>query len=101
MVLNKSSKPRNLPRISKIPSSISLPVSVSAQSSVLSPNFNVTAKLRVVSGVTAEQVEALKNYVDFEDEQDKLKDILKGRNPRERYDNSPNLSLGVATPRHT
>ena len=85
---NKSPKPRNLPRMPKPPSSNSLPVSASALSSVLSPTFNVTAKLRVVSGVTAEQVEAPKNYVDFEDEPDKLKDILKGRNPRERYDNS-------------
>lgn len=84
---NKSPKPRNLPRISKIPSSNSPPVSASAQSSVLSPGFNVTAKLRVVSGVTTEQVEAPKNYVDFEDEPDKLKDILKGRNPRERHEN--------------
>ena len=86
---NKSStKPRNLPRISKTPSSNSPPVSASALSSVLSPTFNVTAKLRVVSGVTTEQVEAPKNYVDFEDEPDRLKDILKGRNPRERHDNS-------------
>ena len=84
---NKSPKPRT-PRVSKIPSSNSLPVSASALSSVLSPTFNVTAKLRVVSGVTTEQVEAPKNYVDFEDEPDKLKDILKGRNPRERHDNS-------------
>ena len=84
---NKSPKPRH-PRISKIPSSISPPVSASALSSVLSPTFNVTAKLRVVSGVTTEQVEAPKNYVDFEDEPDRLKDILKGRNPRERHDNS-------------
>jgi hypothetical protein len=85
---NKSPKPRILPRISKIPSSNSLPVSASALSSVLSPTFNVTAKLRVVSGVTTEQVEAPKNYVDFEDEPDKLKDILKGRNPRERHDSN-------------
>ena len=85
---NKSPKPRNPSRNSKIPSSNSSPVSASALSSVLSPTFNVTAKLRVVSGVTTEQVEAPKNYVDFEDEPDKLKDILKGRNPRERHDNS-------------
>ena len=85
---NKSPKPRNPTRISKIPSSNSSTVSASALSSALSPTFNVTAKLRVVSGVTTEQVEAPKNYVDFEDEPDKLKDILKGRNPRERYDNS-------------
>jgi hypothetical protein len=35
----------------------------------------------VVSGVSAEQVEAPKNYVDFEDEPDKLKDMLKGKSP--------------------
>lgn len=52
--------------------------------SALSPTFNVTAKPRVVSGVTTDPVEAPKNYVDFEDEPDKLKDILKGRNPKDR-----------------
>jgi hypothetical protein len=51
---------------------------------VLSPTLNVTPKPRVVSGVTTEQVEAPKNYVDFEDEPDKLKDILKGRAPRDK-----------------
>jgi hypothetical protein len=44
----------------------------------------MTPKPRVVSGVTAEQVEAPKNYVDFDDEPDKLKDILKGRTPRDK-----------------
>lgn len=52
--------------------------------SALSPTFNVTAKRRVVSGVTTDPVEAPKNYVDFEDEPDKLKDILKGKNPKDR-----------------
>lgn len=85
---NKSSRPKTIPRIFKSSNSNSLPVSPSALSSLLSPTFNVTSKLRVVSGVTTEQVEAPKNYVDFEDEPDKLKDILKGRNPRERYDSS-------------
>ena len=82
---SKSLRPRNVPKSSD---SNSPPVSPTALSSILSPTFNVTAKLRVVSGVTTEQVEALKNYVDFEDEPDKLKDILKGRNPRERHDSS-------------
>ena len=94
---NKSTKPRNLPRMSKTPSSNTLPLSPSASSSVLSPTFNVTAKLRVVSGVTTEQVEAPKNYVDFEDEPDKLKDILKGRNPRERHDNGSDRAPKSAT----
>lgn len=84
---NKSLGPRNIPSI-KPSNSNTLPVSPAALSSVLSPTFNVTTKLRVVSGVTAEQVEAPKNYVDFEDEPDKLKDILKGRNPRERHDST-------------
>ena len=53
--------------------------------SMLSPTLNVTPKLRVVSGITTEQVEAPKNYVDFEDEPDKLKNILKGRTPRDRH----------------
>jgi len=44
----------------------------------------MTPKPRVVSGVTTEQVEAPKNYVDFDDEPDKLKDILKGRAPRDK-----------------
>jgi WD repeat-containing protein 7 len=85
---NKSLKPRIFPRISKNSNSSSPPVSPTSLSSVLSPTFNVTAKLRVVSGVTTEQVEAPKNHVDFEDEPDKLKDILKGRNPRERHDSN-------------
>ncbi len=53
--------------------------------SMLSPTLNVTPKPRVVSGITTEQVEAPKNHVDFEDEPDKLKDILKGRTPRDRH----------------
>lgn len=35
----------------------------------------------MVSAVSIEQVEAPKNYVDFDDEPDKLKDMLKGKNP--------------------
>ena len=51
---------------------------------------------RVVSGVT---VEAPKNHVDFEDEPDKLKDILKGKNPRERHSISDTSS--ERTPKST
>ncbi|KAF8065183.1 hypothetical protein FPV67DRAFT_1501698 [Lyophyllum atratum] len=50
--------------------------------------FNISQRSRVVSGVTTEQVEAPKNYVDFDDEPEKLKEMLKGRQPRdsrERY----------------
>ncbi|KAJ7465077.1 hypothetical protein FB451DRAFT_1262556 [Mycena latifolia] len=60
--------------------------------------FNVASRSRIVSGITAAQVEAPKNYVDFEDEPDKLKDMLKGRNHKERSapastDNSPAPSI--------
>ncbi|KAH9480388.1 WD repeat-containing protein 7 [Psilocybe cubensis] len=58
----------------------------------LSPTFSVTAKPRVVSGVTTDSVEAPKNYVDFDDEPDRLKDILKGKNPRDRHSISENSS---------
>jgi hypothetical protein len=44
----------------------------------------ISPRARVVSGVSAEQVEAPKNYVDFDDEPDKLKDMLKGKNPSTR-----------------
>lgn len=53
--------------------------------SMLSPTLNITHKPRVVSGITTERVEAPRNYVDFEDEPDKLKDILQGRTPRDRH----------------
>lgn len=44
----------------------------------------ISPRARVVSGVNTERVEAPKNYVDFEDEPDKLKDMLKGKNPSTR-----------------
>ncbi|KAF8964335.1 hypothetical protein BDZ97DRAFT_1919029 [Flammula alnicola] len=83
--INESVKPTNPTRVSKSSHSNSRSTSPTVASFALSPTFNVTAKPRVVSGITVEQVEAPKNYVDFEDEPDKLKDILKGRNPRERH----------------
>ena len=89
---NQSSRPRIIPRISRSSNSNSCPVSPTAPSSLFPPTFNVTAKLCVVSGVTTEPVEAPKNYVDFEDEPDKLKDILKGRIPRERSSDRPTKS---------
>jgi len=50
--------------------------------------FSVNMRSRIVSGITAEQVEAPKNYVDFDEEADKLKELLKGNAPRERRDSS-------------
>ncbi|KAH9932736.1 WD40 repeat-like protein [Epithele typhae] len=49
----------------------------------LSP-FHVT-RSRIVSSVTTEQAEAPKNYVDFEDEQERLKGMLKGKEQRMRH----------------
>ncbi|KAG2127039.1 hypothetical protein BD769DRAFT_1460808 [Suillus cothurnatus] len=47
-------------------------------------SINVSARARVVSGISREQVEAPKNYVDFEDESERLKDILKSNNKHKR-----------------
>jgi len=80
-----STRPKHPTRLYRASYPSSRPVSPTVISSALSPTFNVTAKPRVVSGVTTDPVEAPKNYVDFEDEPDKLKDILKGKNPRERH----------------
>lgn len=59
----------------------------SSQSSLKSTTnpFHLS-RSRVVSGVTAEAVEAPKNYVDFEDEQERLKGLLKHKGPvKERH----------------
>ncbi|KAG2341534.1 WD40 repeat-like protein [Suillus weaverae] len=60
--------------------------------------INVSARARVVSGVSREQVEAPKNYVDFEDEPGRLKDILKSNSkPRRTLADSilPSFDRGV------
>lgn len=53
----------------------------STSPSAASAPLLVSPRSRVVSGVSTEQVEAPKNYVDFDDEPDKLKDMLKGKLP--------------------
>ena len=64
--------------------------------------FNITSRARIVSGVTTEQVEAPKNFVDFEDEPEKLKDMLNGRNPRESKEtpNGSDVDLKLPPPSH-
>ncbi|KAJ6584436.1 hypothetical protein B0H19DRAFT_1105047 [Mycena capillaripes] len=57
--------------------------STSPATSLRAP-FTVVSRSKIVSGVTAAQVEAPKNYVDFDDEPEKLKDMLKGRSHKER-----------------
>ncbi|KAF9561801.1 hypothetical protein CPC08DRAFT_688535 [Agrocybe pediades] len=93
------SKTKSKPRPAKLGHSRSGSASPTHTQTILSPTFNVTAKPRVVSGVNTEQVEAPKNYVDFEDEPDKLKDILKGKNPRERTTPSDTGSDKDKTPK--
>lgn len=74
--ISQPTSPSRRSRDSGAPSRSSTP-------SVTSPSpFNVTPRSRVVSGVTTEQVEAPKNYVDFDDEPERLKDMLKGRHPK-------------------
>ncbi|KAH9040230.1 hypothetical protein EDB84DRAFT_1587571 [Lactarius hengduanensis] len=41
--------------------------------------FSLTSRARVVSGISDEQAQAPKNYVDFDEEPDKLKELLRGR----------------------
>ncbi|KAJ7776775.1 hypothetical protein DFH07DRAFT_797695 [Mycena maculata] len=74
------------PRLSRPPSSHHPSISSRSTSPITSPKnpFNVASRSRIVSGITAAQVEAPKNYVDFDDEADKLKDMLKGRSHKER-----------------
>ncbi|KAF8195899.1 hypothetical protein K438DRAFT_1826706 [Mycena galopus ATCC 62051] len=78
-------KPR--PQVKFVPQArLSRPQSPSLSSRSTSPKplFNVTSRSKIVSGVTTAQVEAPKNYVDFDDEPEKLKDMLKGRGHKER-----------------
>ncbi|KAF9468708.1 hypothetical protein BDZ94DRAFT_1304460 [Collybia nuda] len=79
---SRPTSPIRISRNSRGPSRSSTP-------SITSPSpFNVTPRSRIVSGVTTERVEAPKNYVDFEDEPEKLKEMLKGRNPRDKLTTS-------------
>ncbi len=68
--------------------------------SLQSAPFLISPRSRVVSGVSTEQVEAPKNYVDFDDEPDKLKDMLKGRisSPKTVSDSASESNLKTPTP---
>ncbi|KAG6372767.1 hypothetical protein JVT61DRAFT_7165 [Boletus reticuloceps] len=69
------SSPKPSPRHSASPSSLSL------NQALIKPS----ARSRVVSGVSCEQVQASKSFVDFEDEPARLKDLLKScKSTRER-----------------
>ncbi|KAF8868668.1 hypothetical protein BD779DRAFT_1593227 [Infundibulicybe gibba] len=91
--ISQNSRPTSPPYLSR--DSPTTPRSNSPCSSAAP--FNVTSRSRIVSGITAEQVEAPKNYVDFDDEPEKLKDMLKGKNPRDRPASLElNLEKGVS-----
>ncbi|KAI8986132.1 WD40 repeat-like protein [Trametes punicea] len=77
--------PRRFRSLQHPPSRSASPSSAKA---TLSP-FQVT-RSRVVSAVSAESAEAPKNYVDFDEEQEKLKGMLNGRGSRKRH---PSTSL--------
>lgn len=68
------------------PSSIHGPRSTSPSPSSSRSNLGIMSmpKPRAVSGLSKEQVEAPKNYVDFEDEEEKLRELLKDRGVKER-----------------
>ena len=67
-------------------SSLHLPHSSSPSPSSSRTNLGIMAvpKPRAVSGLSKERVEAPKNYVDFDEEEEKLRDMLKDRGAKER-----------------
>ncbi|EPQ54828.1 WD40 repeat-like protein [Gloeophyllum trabeum ATCC 11539] len=78
-----SLRPSSPTRRSKLAQSKSRSTSPSSVTSGLAP-FSVSSRSRIVSGLSLEQAEAPKNYVDFEEEPEKLKDMLKGKGPKEK-----------------
>ena len=71
------------PLLSRSPSRTTAHLSRLSHSRPRTPNpshapFSLTSRARVVSAVSDEQAQAPKNYVDFDEEPEKLKDILKG-----------------------
>lgn len=56
--------------------------------------FSLASRARVVSGISDEQAQAPKNYVDFDEEPEKLKELLKGgRKDSTSKDGRPSLSF--------
>ena len=78
-------------------------------SSPASPSFGFfqPSKSRIVSGVSTEQVEAPKTSVDYDEEPEKLKDLLKGKSRKDRpsidsrppNDNSTTMDSIPSTPK--
>lgn len=55
--------------------------------------FSLASRARVVSGISDEQAQAPKNYVDFDEEPDKLKELLKGGRKDSTSTDRPSLSF--------
>ncbi|ETW82184.1 hypothetical protein HETIRDRAFT_445035 [Heterobasidion irregulare TC 32-1] len=91
-----------LPHGSRRSTSLSRSSTPSSLTSGLSP-FTVSPRARIVSGISAEQVQAPKNYVDFDEEPEKLKEYLKSgvreRSVAERF--LPHFDKGVTIDKST
>ncbi|EMD39624.1 hypothetical protein CERSUDRAFT_132102 [Gelatoporia subvermispora B] len=65
------------------------PRSISPSSAKMNFTPFQVSRSRIVSSVTSEQAEAPKNYVDFDEEAEKLKRMLKGKSTKERTPDEP------------
>ncbi|KAH9922915.1 WD40 repeat-like protein [Fomitopsis serialis] len=95
--LSNSSRPTSPLRYGGLGVSNSRSGSPSSARSALSP-FQVS-RTRAVSSVTTEQAEAPKNYVDFDEETERMKGMLKGKGVREKTPGellSPNSERGTS-----
>ncbi|KAI5123100.1 hypothetical protein M0805_001456 [Coniferiporia weirii] len=74
---------------------LSLPRSSNASPSASKTSLHAisSSKSRAISGLSKEQVEAPKNFVDFEDEQEKMKGMIADRGVRDVKDRSPRAQL--------
>jgi WD repeat-containing protein 7 len=71
------------PLLSRSPSPTPVPLSSRSRSRPRTPTtslapFSLTSRARVVSGISDEQAQAPKNYVDLDEEPEKLKELLRG-----------------------
>jgi hypothetical protein len=98
---NRASAPINIerPLLSRSPSPTPVHLSNRSRSRPRTPTtslapFSLASRARVVSGITDEQAQAPKNYVDFDEEPEKLKEMLKGRRKDSTSkDRRPSLSF--------
>lgn len=79
------------------PPHLSLSRSRNASPATSRTNLTISSstKSRAVSGLSKEQVEAPKNFVDFEDEQQRMKGMISDRAVKNMKDRSPRSSAGL------